>query len=398
MMSIDVALKMIGHAVDPLEQVTVPLAELVGRRLAKDLIADVDSPPHDKSLMDGYAVRTQDLGVDAGRFEVVETIAAGDVPTRTIGRRQTARIMTGAPLAATGGDQGREWVQFGHLDLKPGHHILLRGSAISAGRVVLSAGHEVRAMDIGVMAEIGCADAAVYRRPTVAILATGNELVPFDRHPGAGQIRNSNGPLLMQLAQRISEDVIDLGIARDDADELAERCRLGLQSDVLILSGGVSEGIVDLAPSVFRSLQVECVFHKVSIKPGKPIWFGAHQDGGRRKFVFGLPGNPLSSLVCFRLFVCACVNRMTGGDAGWPAMVPSRLSKTHAVRGARPTFWPARGTVDGDAVLRAEPLPWQGSSDLRCLVDANGWVYLQDAPGEYRAGATVPFLPFADVA
>ena len=406
MISIQQALDAIDRCVQPLGVETVGLASAVGRRLASPLISDVDSPPHDKSLMDGFAVRAQDLTQPDTRFTIVETIRAGDIPCQNIGTNQAARIMTGAPIpmgadsvvmrervSAEGETNGLKWVQFEAEHLPPGHHVLPRGASMTKGELVLPAGHVVRPVDVAVMAEIGCAKANVYQTPSVAILATGNELVACQELPGPGQIRNSNGPMLCCLASRHVSHIADLGIATDDYQDLKGRCGAGLENDLLVISGGVSEGIADLVPHVLTDLGVRCEFHKVSIKPGKPIWFGTRQHQGRTQYVFGLPGNPLSALICFRLFVTACINKLSGGQASWPTMNPARLTIPHSVRGPRPTFWPVSADVGKDAVCQITPLIWQGSSDVRCLAEADGWGYFPPAEDPYAAGTSVPYLP-----
>ena len=164
---------------------------------------------------------------------------------------------------------------------------------------------QIRPIEVGVLAEVGKTHIAVRRRPRVAVMTSGNELVTADKTPAAGQIRNSNNPMVTALAQRAGADATDLGIARDERDAIRALVDRGLQSDILVLSGGVSAGVLDLVPSVLAEAGVVEVFHKVNLKPGKPLWFGVRGD----TLVFGMPGNPVASLVCFELFVRPAIAR-----------------------------------------------------------------------------------------
>jgi molybdopterin molybdotransferase len=266
-----------------------------------------------------------------------------------------------------------------------------RAASMARGQTVLRAGCQLRAIEIGLLAEVGRTQARVIGRPTLGVLATGNELVPTAQHPGAGQIRNSNGPMLLAAARAAGALVSDLGIARDDRGQLRERIARGLKSDILVISGGVSAGVLDLVPGVLDELGVRQVFHKVRIKPGKPLWFGslASPDGDR--FVFGLPGNPVSSLVCFELFVRPLIGRLAGCNATALEELTAPLSIDFAHRGERPTYHPARlATIEGH--VRIAPLRWQGSGDLRTFVEANALACFPSGDRAYCAGETIRVL------
>ncbi len=243
-----------------------------------------------------------------------EEVTAGQVPQAPLQPGLATRIMTGAPVPAeaeavvmveqtqTSSDaDGIEWVEIAEVRLPESGNIMLQGTSLRAGEVILSAGRTIRPLEIGLLAEVGRHQVQVSLVPSVAILSTGNELVDVDQSPQAGQIRNSNGPLLNALVQRAGAKPVPLGIGRDDLDDLRQLVAQGLQEDVLVLSGGVSAGVLDLVPQVLQELGVEQVFHKVDLKPGKPLWFGVNAD--TQTLVFGLPGNPVSSLVCCELFV-----------------------------------------------------------------------------------------------
>ena len=283
-----------------------------------------------------------------------------------------------------GSNDGQAVVRVVDSPLAAGANIMRRGTSIQRGERVFTAGRVVRAIDLGLLGEVGSATAAVYPRPSVAVLSTGNELVSVQCIPGPGQIRNSNGPMLAAQVTRAGGEPFELGVARDDRDELTRGILQGLDHDVLLLSGGVSAGVFDLVPSVLESLAVKQVFHKVSLRPGKPLWFGILAADGGDKLVFGLPGNPVSSLVCFELFVRPALARMSGRDAGCRT-VRAQLNANHRTRGDRTTYYPAR-TVPRDGPLEVEPLNWKGSADLRTLADADCLIGFPGGSREYRVG------------
>lgn len=410
MIEITEALELIARHVRPLAAETISLERAVGRVLAEAIASDVDSPPHDKSLMDGFAVRAADTATAGVELEVIDTVLAGQVAKETLRPGTACRVMTGAPIppgadAVVMLEQTTMMTQVGDLSrvrvnvaVGVGKHIMKQGESMRAGEIVLPAGTVIRPHHLGVLSEVGAATVRVAQRPSVAILATGDELVAVEQRPGPAQIRNSNGPLLAALARRIASEVRDLGIARDNYETLRERIAAGLESDLLILTGGVSAGLADLVPRVLQDCGVRQVFHKVSIKPGKPIWFGIVDRGSTAppKLVFGLPGNPVSTLVCFEVFVMGACQML----AGQPSPVRSHsygiLLRDHAVRGDRPTYWPVRLVWQTNGQTGVEPLPWRGSSDLRCLADADALAFFPSRETPYSAGEIVPLLTLAE--
>jgi molybdopterin molybdotransferase len=241
---------------------------------------------------------------------------------------------------------------------------------------------------LGVLAESGAAEISVFSKPRVAVLSTGNELVAPESRPAAGQIRNSNGPMLESLVARAGCTAVNLGIGRDDRDELDQLVANGLEEDVLILSGGVSAGVLDLVPEVLAANGVEQIFHKVRIKPGKPVWFGIKKDSQGDKLVFGLPGNPVSSLVCFELFVRPALAKLAGQEANALEQRTARLTTRHTRYGDRPTYFPAR-LFEQDGRAQVEPLAWKGSADLRTLADANCLALFPPSDEEFAEGTAV---------
>lgn len=405
MLEIPQALAILADEIAPLATEEIPLSNGVGRRLANPVVSDVDSPPHHKSVMDGYAVRSEDIQDREQRLVVVETILAGGVPQRVIGPGQAARIMTGAPLpegadcivmvektTALKNDSQQE-VIIHESGLAPGHHWMRRGASMQVGDEVFQAGHLIRAHDIGVLAEVGADPLTVFAQPSIAVLATGSELVDANCLPQPGQVRNSNGPMLTALASRLSSQVKSLPAAPDEPRVLRSLIEQGLESDLLLMSGGVSAGLADHVPATLHELGVREIFHGVAIKPGKPIWFGVREHSGRRQYVFGLPGNPVSTLVCFEIFVRGGWQRLTGAATANRETAIALLKTDHSVRGPRPSYWPVRVSGDAQGIQHAKPLPWAGSSDLRCLSQANGLAIFPPRDIPYRAGEKVSFLP-----
>jgi molybdopterin molybdotransferase len=394
MLSIDEALKLVLDHTKPMP-VERSVVGVLGDVLGESIVSDIDAPPHDKSIVDGYAVLSSDIQGNNIELDVLEEIVAGSVPTKNVVAGSATRIMTGAPLphgadavvmveqTTTQGDR----VVIHSASVKSGQNIMRRGSSFSRGQTVLQAGTVLRPIEIGVLAEAGQVDALFHKRPHVAVIATGNELVNADQLPGAGQIRNSNGPMLAALARQAAANATDLRIARDNKEALTELILGGLSLDIVLLSGGVSAGVLDLVPGVLKELGVQEVFHKVNLKPGKPLWFGYKDEGSHQALVFGLPGNPVSSLVCFELFVRPAIEKMRGLEPSGLQRIVGRLMSDHQQRGDRPTYWPA--------VLKRQtitPLSWKGSGDLRTLTAANCLAFFPAGEKLFRAGDEIEVM------
>lgn len=381
----------------------VSLYDALGLTLAEDVQSDVDSPPHDKSIVDGVAIVSAAFAAGKREFAIGEEITAGSLPQHTVTEEIASRIMTGAPLPS-GADAvvmvekteaigaAPAQVRILEVTVKAGQNIVRRGASMRAGEVVLSRGTVLGGAQIGLLAEVGCMQPKVYRQPVVAVLATGNELVPAESVPAAGQIRNSNGPMLEALVSQAGGRAVGLGIARDEEGDLRAHIDKGLSADVLLLSGGVSAGVLDLVPQVLASLGVQQVFHKVSLKPGKPLWFGICQRDGRQTLVFGLPGNPVSSLVCFELFVRPSLAKLQGGAPQGLLESTGTLVEAHQQRGDRPTYWPVELKEGQGGKLLVRPLRWQGSGDLFTIGKADGLAYFEPVTKTYEVGEQVRVL------
>jgi molybdopterin molybdotransferase len=400
MLSVDDALQLVLSQVRTLGPRNVRLADALGCVLAESVVSDIDSPPHDKSIVDGYAIIAASIMPPPKPLVVIEEVTAGAVPQRKVEPGTATRIMTGAPLpngadAVVMVEQTRlegDQVAILQPTVKPGQNIMRRAASMSRGQTVLQAGKVIRPIEAGLLAEVGCAEADVVPRPTVSVLATGNELVEHAAHPASGQIRNSNGPMLAALAQAAGIVVTSSQIARDTEVDLRRAIEAGLRGDVLVISGGVSAGVLDLVPKVLGDLGVEQVFHKVDLKPGKPLWFGVRRHAtGNQTLVFGLPGNPVSSLVCFELFVRPAIQKLRGLPPTGLRRTTARLTCDHQQRGDRPTYWPARLADHG-----VTPLAWQGSGDLRTLADANCLAFFPGGERLFGVGETVEVRVLSD--
>jgi molybdopterin molybdotransferase len=401
MLAVADAQKLILGNTQPLTPQVVPLAEsALGLLLAEDVVSDLDMPPFDKAMMDGYAVRTADLNQGKGVLSVIEETVAGKMPQTALTAGRSTRIMTGAPIPAGADavvpvehtkllDDGRVAIEGPRL--RPGQNVLARGREMRRGETVLASGSRLRPQEMGLLATLGRVSIHMIPRPSVAILPTGDELIEAGNTLQLGQIRNSNGPMLVAQTSRAGGLPKYLGIARDNPDDLRSRINQGLQGDVLILSGGVSVGKRDLVPDALHEAGVVARFHKVEMKPGKPLFFGTRD----KTLVFGLPGNPVSSLVGFELFVRPALRRLRGNADAGPKMVDAILLEDYPYTTDRPTYHPASLKVTANG-YRVRTVPWFGSPDLRGLVAANALVLL--APGDliHRAGSVYPVLAFED--
>ena len=318
MIPISEAIRIVLQQTPKLEVESVALSDSLGRVLAEDIIADSDLPPFDRAQMDGYAVRAEDVSNTPARLRIVGESAAGTGWHHEMKAGEAVRIMTGAPVPAgadavqqvelTRESDGRDYVEI----LEPvdaGRSIVRRASEIKTGETVLRAGEDINAAMIATLASFGYAQVKVGRRPRVAVMATGSELVDVDQKPGADQIRDSNNYTLAAYAKLAGATVERLPLAGDDTEELKRQMAAAAErSDVLITSGGVSMGVYDFTKAALKELGAEIFFERVALRPGKPTVFARLGN----TLVFGLPGNPVSVAVTFNLFARTALRAMQG--------------------------------------------------------------------------------------
>jgi molybdopterin molybdotransferase len=382
----------------PLASESIPLAEALGRTLARDIRAGGPVPPFAKATMDGYAIRAADTrpaeGADFVDLQVTEDLPAGRISRRALGPGQAARIMTGAPLPK-GADavvmvEDTEKSGARVKVLRPardGDNIGEAGEDIKKGELVLAKGDLIGPAEVGMLAALGHASVRVSRRPEAAVIATGDEIVEPGQRTRPGQIRNSNGHALRALALQAGANASYLGIARDKNSSLKLKIRKAREADILVLSGGVSVGDYDLVKEELRALGVRPVFWRVRIKPGKPVFFGVRG----RQLVFGLPGNPTSAMVTFHLFVRPAIDRMLDRKSPGLRAGKAVVEREISLKPGRTQF--LRGILAGDGPeLRVDPFPDQKSGVLRSMVKSRVLIVVPADVTRIAKGNTVEVL------
>ncbi|HVB35034.1 MAG TPA: gephyrin-like molybdotransferase Glp [Patescibacteria group bacterium] len=370
----------------------VPLGRALGRILAEPVVADRDLPPFPRAIRDGFALRAADAVAVPAEFDVVGEIKAGSSLDKTIGPGQAAEIMTGAPVP--GGADSVVMIEHTRrlselrmaLDrpAKPGQHIVAQGSEARAGQTVLHPGRRIGFAEMAFLAEVGCARAPVFRQPRVAVLATGDEIVPLDRQPGPFQIRDSNSSSLFAQVTLAGGRAVPLGHAPDRFVELGDRLRKGLEADILVVSGGVSKGKYDLVKGVLGELGAEFYFETVAIRPGRPAVFA--WCAGRP--VFCLPGNPVSTMVTFELLVIPALDLLSGAGPRPLPLVTARLAQPLDEKEGLTHFLPARVEWK-EPGPEARPVAWRGSGDLAGLAQSNGFIVVPADRPRWQAGETI---------
>ncbi len=381
----------IVHA-HPLQTATeaIPLGECTHRVLAEDISSDLDMPPFNKSAMDGYACRREDL---ASGLTVTEEIPAGKIPSGTIGENQCARIMTGSMLPP-GADcviklEDTTTLACGSIRFTAPHtanNICLKGEDVRKGDLVLSRGSLLKAPHIAVLASTGHVKPLVYRQPRICVLSTGDEIVEPEVFPSLAQIRNSNAGQLIAQAAAMGLHARYAGIAADEAQELETKITRALDDhDLLLLTGGVSTGDYDLVPIILQRMGFRILFHKVAVQPGNPTLFAGRDN----KRVFGLPGNPVSAFVQFEYLVKPMLYASMGHHFT-PLIVSMPFGKTFQRRNAGRTALIPVTTCEGKAL----PVEYHGSAHIHAYAHASGIVALETGKTTIEAGefADVRFL------
>ena len=390
LLGIEEARALVLERVQPLGAESVPLSAAAGRVLARAVAAPVDLPPFDSSAMDGFALRAADT---PGRLAVVAQSAAGRPAATGVGAGEAAPISTGAvvpggadaviPVEQTESDGGAVVVEA----VVRGDNIRPRGGDIRAGDVVAEAGTRLSSWLIGALAAVGLAEIECARRPRVALLATGTELRRPGEPLGPGEIYEANSVLLGALLGEAGAEVEGLDQVADDEEATRIALERGLDLDVLVTSGGVSVGRHDLVRRALAELGVEEVFWRVAVRPGKPVVFGVRG----RTLVFGLPGNPVSSLVGFELFVRPALLALQGDTDPGPRWLPGRLGGPVRRSRERDQLVRARRRVEGEAVV-LDPVAGDESHMIARAARADALVLVARGGGELPAGSPVAYL------
>jgi molybdopterin molybdotransferase len=410
MISTEEARKIILSETTEIHVETVPLADAHNRILASDIISNDDIPPFENSSMDGFALRSSDTmgssSKNAVELRIIGEVAAGAVSGESLRPMQAIRILTGAPLPP-GADavvpheqvKEREGVIRVAEPVAYGSSTREKGEDITKGEKVLARGTNIEAAHLGLLASMGCAKVAVLRKPTMAILTTGNELLSVSDDLKDGMIRNSNAYSLRALAEENRCEPVDLGVARDDETELLQKIREGLKYDLFVTSGGISAGKYDYVLDSMKKAGVVLKFWKVNIKPGMPFAFGVWSNDERKVLVFCLPGNPVSTVVTFLEFVRPCIEKMMLKNDDTPivrlqAKLEHALSKSDGKRHFH------RGIVRSErGKLYVRSTGNQSSGVLSSLVKANCLIILNEQQSVFEEGSDVDIdlLPWANI-
>lgn len=395
MITVDDAIRIVLERIEPLGSETIALEHAHRRVLAEDVRADIDLPPFDRARMDGYAVRSSDVRTAPVKLRVIGEIAAGAQFEHDLNAGEAVKIFTGAPVPP--GADAVQKVEVTRANgtsveilesVTAGQFITPRASEIAAGEVIATPGREIGPAELAVLASFGYAQVRVGRRPRVAVISTGSELVDVATKPEAAQIRNSNTYTIGAYAERAGAIVDDLGTVEDTPEATRDALiRAADNRDIVITSGGVSMGDYDLVKAALIEIGAEVFFDKVSIRPGKPTVF-ARCD---RTFFFGLPGNPVSTSVTFNVFARPAIRKMQGDVTLMLPLVRARLARSLKDASSRRSYLPAHLSIeDGRAMVEA--LKWGGSSDLVAFMKATALIIVAEDVHEIEAGELVDVM------
>jgi molybdopterin molybdotransferase len=377
----------------PRATATVSLWDALGMVLAQEVKTDREYPPFNRSTRDGYAVRSKDA-TPAAQLKCVGEIKAGDTVREALAAGTCLQIMTGAAVP-TGADavvmiehtsREGEVVRFERA-AQLGQNVVPKGSEAAAAQTILTPGMRLGHAELALAAQVGAVQLLCAQRPRIAILSTGDEVVLIDETPGEFQIRNSNSVSLAAQVRIAGGEPVVLGNAADRIEDLGEKIERGLKEDALVLSGGVSMGKYDLVESVLKAMGAEFFFDAVAIRPGRPAVFGTCQG----KPVFGLPGNPVSTMVTFELFVAPAIDLLGGAEARALPLVEARLAEAMKEKPGLAHFLPARVEWH-DGVPEVKALKWQGSGDIAALAKANCFLVVPADREKLEIGESVSVL------
>src|SRR2546427_712944 len=391
-------IEQVGRGKGPRTTAIVNVWDALGLVLAKEVRTDREYPPFNRSTRDGYAVRSNEAAPGAN-LKCVGEIKAG----ATVGKERAAvpclQIRTGAAAPANAyalvmiklTSRESDFVRFERVT-QAGQNIVPRGSEAVYAQAILTPGMRLGFAELALAAQVGAVHLECAQRPRVAILSTGDEVVLIDETPGPFQIRNSNSVSLAAQVRIAGGEPVVLGNAADRIEDLGEKIERGLKEDALVLSGGVSMGKYDLVESVLKAMGAEFFFDAVAIRPGRPAVFGMCQG----KAVFGLPGNPVSTMVTFELFVAPAIDLLSGAGARALPLVEARLAEALNEKSGLTHFLPAR-VEWRERVPEVKVLKWRGSGDIAALAKANCFLVVPGDREKIVAGESVSVLLRKDV-
>lgn len=380
------ALEIISSSATLLDTERVKLEDSLGRILAEEVFSDIDMPPFDKSAVDGYACRREDLTFE---LKVLEVIAAGKIPTKTISPGECSKIMTGGMLPQ-GADTvimiedvevtGTDNIRFTGTGTAPNY--CHRAEDIRQGEKVLSKGTLICPQEIAVLASVGSAFPLVYRKPRIGIISTGDELVEPAQKPLLSQIRNSNAWQLLAQAKRAGCLARYFGIARDNRDATLQIIQQAeYQSDIVVLTGGISVGDFDFVPEIIQQAGFEIKFRSLAVQPGKSVIFAIKNE----KYIVALPGNPVSSFVQFEMLVRHLIGLLTGNTAGPPTLKLPMGMDYFRKKSSRKAFFPVFLSPEGTVL----PVDYHGSAHIHSYIHAQGIAAIQIGQQEIKKGDSV---------
>ncbi len=410
MINADEARSIILGSASEFRHENLPLREVHARILAVDMFSGDDIPPFKNSSMDGFAVRSSETIHATKRnpvtFQIQDEVAAGQKSENPLQLKSAVRVLTGAPIP-DGSDaviplefvSERSNAILVDQPISAGQNTRERGEDIKKGERVLAKGTYIKAAHLGVLASIGCSQVEVFAKPTVAILTTGDELLSVEENLAGGKIRNSNAYSLNALASEYSCEATDLGVARDNEADLREKIKKGLESDLLVTSGGISAGKYDYVLKVMKKAGVDIKFWKVNIKPGMPLAFGTYEKQSGVTMVFCLPGNPVSTVVTFLEYIRPCLQKMFSMIALTDRVVlHAKLETAITKRDGKRHYH--RGVLRNEGgMLYVRSTGNQSSGVLTSLVKANCLIVLDEQQAEVQAGeeVEVELLPWNNV-
>jgi molybdopterin molybdotransferase len=401
MIKIEEALKIILDTVIDLKIERIERKNVFGKVLAEDIFAAMDIPPFDKSAMDGFAVRSEDVAGIRCILKIKENIPAGKVSSYVLQKGECAKIMTGAPLLA-GADAVVKIENTNQLStteveilknieniekIEKLENICKQGEDIKKNELVLKKGTIIKAPEIATLACFGKNMVDVYKFPKIAVISTGDEIVDFSETVNIGKIRNTNAPMMISLLENLGCNVDYLGLAKDNEEDLTQVIKKGLNYDILIISGGVSMGDYDLVPQILKNLNSKILFHNVCIKPGKPLLFGTVNNTK----IFGVPGNPVSNFTTFYVFLRPLIQKMSGNNSCNIEYINAKISVDIVNKSGRVSFIPAVFNIK-DGEYEVSPLKINGSADILACSGCNCFIVLDDTVQKIQKFSQVKVL------